>query len=104
MELYLTTAEFGPGVWGADAASQSYFGIAPPNLTSAQAAALAATLPWPRTSNPAYRPGRMLERRELIQPHYYRGKTPVPPVLEDSIPTIPAVGPTVVPLIPMNTG
>ena len=103
MELYLTTAEFGPGVWGADAASQAYFGVAPPNLTSAQAAALAATLPWPRTSNPAYRPGRMLERRELILAHYYGGKTPVPPVLEDSIPTIPPIEAPVVPIIPIDT-
>src|SRR6266576_1635988 len=103
MELYLTTAEFGPGVWGADAASQAYFGVAPPNLTSAQAAALAATLPWPRTSNPAYRPGRMLERRELILARYYGGKTPVPPVLEDSIPTIPPIEPPVVPIIPIDT-
>ena len=101
MELYLTTAEFGPGVWGADAASQAYFGVAPPNLTSAQAAALAATLPWPRTSNPAYRPGRMLERRELILARYYGGKTPVPPVLEDSIPTIPPIEPPIVPIIPI---
>jgi monofunctional glycosyltransferase len=101
MELYLTTAEFGPGVWGADAASRAYFGVATPNLTSAQAAALAATLPWPRTSNPAYRPGRMLERRELILARYYGGKAPVPPVLEDSIPTIPPIEPPIVPIIPI---
>jgi len=101
MELYLETVEWGPGVWGADAASRAYFGVAPPNLTSAQAAALAATLPWPRTSNPAYRPGRMLARRELILARYYGGKTPVPPVLEDSIPTIPPIEPPVVPIIPI---
>src|SRR5207253_3335533 len=27
LELYLATAEWGPGVWGADAASRAYFGV-----------------------------------------------------------------------------
>src|SRR5438445_6412002 len=66
MELYLANAEFGPGLWGVSAASEAYFGVAPSRLNNAQAAALAATLPQPRTSNPAFRPGRMLARRDLI--------------------------------------
>src|SRR5258705_439044 len=49
MELYLNTAEWGAGVWGAAAASATYFGVSPAHLTEAQAAALAATLPQPRT-------------------------------------------------------
>jgi monofunctional glycosyltransferase len=92
MELYLSTAEFGPGVWGADAASRLYFGVPPSALSSAQAAALAATLPWPRSSNPVYHPARMLARRDLILMRYNGGKIPVPPVAEDdSIPTIPPI-------------
>src|SRR6266498_3761210 len=98
MELYLSTAEWGPGMWGA--ASRAYFGVAPSQLTDAQAAALAATLPQPRTSNPAFRPARMLERRDLILARYYGGKTPVPPALEDSIPEIPPIEPPVLPVIP----
>ena len=100
MELYLNTAEWGPGVWGAAAASEAYFGIAPSRLNNAQAAALAATLPQPRTSNPAYRPGRMLARRDLILARYYGGKTPVPPPAaeDDSIPIIPPIEPPVIPL------
>ena len=58
LELYLNVAEWGPGVWGIDAASRTYFGRSPRGLTDEQAAALAATLPHPRTSNPAYRPDR----------------------------------------------
>src|SRR5262245_60021884 len=38
MELYLNTAEWGPGVWGVDAASRTYFGVTPSQLTEAQAA------------------------------------------------------------------
>src|SRR3989449_7805781 len=59
MTLYLDVAEFGPGIWGVNAASVAYFGVAPPQLTDAQAAALAATLPQPRASNPAFRPARL---------------------------------------------
>jgi membrane peptidoglycan carboxypeptidase len=91
MELYLNNAEWGPGVWGAGAASQVYFGVPPSRLSDAQAAALAATLPQPRTSNPAFRPDRMLARRDLILARYYGGTVPVPPVDEDSILDIPEI-------------
>src|SRR2546426_3155987 len=97
MELYLANAEFGPGLWGVSAASEAYFGVPPSQLSNAQAAALAATLPQPRTSNPAYRPERMLARRDLILARYYGGKTPVPPAEEDSIPQIAPIEPPILP-------
>jgi monofunctional biosynthetic peptidoglycan transglycosylase len=103
MELYLSVAEWGPGVWGASAASGAYFGVAPARLSNAQAAALAATLPQPRTSNPVYRPGRMIARRDLILARYYGGKTPVPPMPEESIPDIPVIEAPILPLIPLDS-
>jgi hypothetical protein len=101
MELYLNNAEWGPGVWGAGAASQVYFGVPPSRLSDAQAAALAATLPQPRTSNPAFRPDRMLARRDLILARYRGGSTPVPPaeIDEDSILAAPDIEPPVIPPI-----
>ncbi len=99
MQLYLENAELGAGVWGMDAASKAYFGVAVSALSENQAAELAATLPQPRTSNPTFRPARMLERRDLILARYYGGKTPVPPALEDSIPEIPAIEPPVLPIL-----
>ena len=99
MELYLSTSEWGPGIWGAEAASAAYFGVPPSRLSDAQAAALAATLPQPRTSNPAFRPARMVARRDLILARYYGGKTPVPPALEDSIPEISPIEPPTLPPI-----
>ena len=99
MALYLSVAEWGPGVWGADAASRAYFGVPASRLSNAQAAALAATLPQPRTSNPAYRPERMLARRDLILARFYGGKTPVPPAIEDSIPEIAPIEPPILPPI-----
>ena len=97
MALYLDVAEMGPGLWGMDAASRAYFGVPASKLTPAQAAALAATLPQPRTSNPTYRPARMLERRNLILARYYGGKTPVPPAVEDSIPDIAPIEQPILP-------
>ena len=60
LELYLNVVEFGPGVYGAGAASQRYFGKAPADLDESEAAQLAAALPnpaaWhPGVSSAAYR-------------------------------------------------
>jgi monofunctional biosynthetic peptidoglycan transglycosylase len=66
LELYLNTAEWGPGLFGAEAAARHYFKRSAANLTWDQSAALAATLPHPLTSNPAHRPGRMNWRKTLI--------------------------------------
>ena len=103
LQLYLDNVEWGPGVWGVTAASEAYYGERPSQLADVQAAALAATLPQPRTSNPAYRPARMLARRDLILARYYGGKTPVPRIQEDSIPDIPAIEPIVLPVIPLDS-
>jgi len=53
LEVYLNVAEFGEGVFGAEAAAQRWFAIPADKLTLAQAARLAAILPSPRTRNPA---------------------------------------------------
>jgi monofunctional biosynthetic peptidoglycan transglycosylase len=53
LELYLNVAEFGPGLYGVGAASRRYFGKLPSALGEAEAAELAAALPYPA----AWRPG-----------------------------------------------
>ena len=60
LELYLNVVEFGPGVYGAEAASVRYFGKPAAALSEDEAAQLAAALPRPRAwhpgvSTPAYR-------------------------------------------------
>jgi monofunctional glycosyltransferase len=82
LELYLNVVEFGPGIWGVDAASRSYFGVSPAGLSEEQAAELAATLPFPRSSNPRDHPARMLARRDLILARYHGVPVYIPP-LED---------------------
>jgi len=66
LELYVNIAEWGPGIFGAEAAARAYFGRSARDLGLADAAALAATLPHPLTSNPAHDPGRMRWRQALI--------------------------------------
>jgi monofunctional glycosyltransferase len=79
LELYLNVVEWGPGVWGIDAASREYFDVPPLRLNLWQAASLAATLPHPRTSNPTYRPERMAARRDLILARHYGAEVVIPP-------------------------
>lgn len=47
MEIYLNVAEWGDGIFGAEAAAQERFGVSAKDLTPRQAAALAAVLPSP---------------------------------------------------------
>jgi monofunctional biosynthetic peptidoglycan transglycosylase len=62
MEVYLNTVEMGPGVYGAQAASERYFGIPASRLSPAQAGRLAAILPDPLKWKAA-RPGPYVRRR-----------------------------------------
>jgi monofunctional biosynthetic peptidoglycan transglycosylase len=66
LELYLNVVEFGPEVWGVEAASRKYFGHSARTLSLDEAAALAGSLPFPLKSNPMYRPGRMRWRQAMI--------------------------------------
>ncbi len=66
LELYLNVVEFGPEIWGIEAASDFYFDRPAARLSTDQAAALAGTLPFPLRSNPGFRTGRMRWRQQLI--------------------------------------
>jgi monofunctional biosynthetic peptidoglycan transglycosylase len=92
MELYLNIVELGDGVWGAEAASRQYFKRSALALTREQAAALAGALPFPRSSNPGYRPGRMRWRQDLILRRMRGEQVEVPKSEEDSADTPPTEG------------
>jgi len=47
MEVYLNSVEWGPGIYGADAAARKNFGVGADRLSPKQAARLAAILPSP---------------------------------------------------------
>jgi len=52
LELYLNVVEFGPGVYGAEAAARHYFGKPASALSPREAAMLAAALPRPSQWHP----------------------------------------------------
>jgi monofunctional glycosyltransferase len=54
MEVYLNIAEWGEGVFGAEAAARRHFGKAASGLSAAEAARLAAALPNPRLADPRF--------------------------------------------------
>jgi monofunctional biosynthetic peptidoglycan transglycosylase len=62
LEMYANVAEFGDGIYGAQAASRSYFGKDVARLTPAESARLAAVLPNPRRYSAGH-PGAYVQRR-----------------------------------------
>jgi monofunctional glycosyltransferase len=81
LEVYLNVAEFGPGIFGVEAAADQFFGTHASRLTASQAALLAAVLPNPRrlsAAHPsAYVRGRqafILTQMQLLEVRgHYRG-------------------------------
>ncbi|WP_157961567.1 transglycosylase domain-containing protein [Acuticoccus kandeliae] len=64
LEIYLNIAQWSASTYGAEAASQHYFGVPAANLTREQAVALATILPAPGARDPR-NPGR--RHRAIIQ-------------------------------------
>ena len=62
LEMYVNVAEFGDGVYGAQAAARTFFGKDADVLSNAEAARLAAVLPSPRRYSAAS-PGPYVQRR-----------------------------------------
>ena len=62
LEVYANIAEFGDGVYGAEAAAQAFFGKPASRLTPAESARLAAVLPNPKQYS-ARHPGPYVQRR-----------------------------------------
>jgi monofunctional biosynthetic peptidoglycan transglycosylase len=53
LELYLNVIEWGPGIYGAEAAARNWYGIPAAQLSREQAARLAAIVPAPLRRKPA---------------------------------------------------
>ncbi len=62
LEVYANVAEFGDGIYGAEAAAQAHFGKPAARLGPAECARLAAVLPSPRRYD-ARQPGPYVQRR-----------------------------------------
>ncbi len=64
LEVYANVAEFGDGVYGAQAAARAFFGKDASQLTAGESARLAAVLPSPRRYSAAT-PGPYVQRRAV---------------------------------------
>jgi monofunctional biosynthetic peptidoglycan transglycosylase len=66
LELYLNVIEWGDGVYGVEAASQTYFHRPAATLGPSESALLAAAIVNPRLMNPARPTARLIHRQQLI--------------------------------------
>ncbi|SEM14377.1 monofunctional biosynthetic peptidoglycan transglycosylase [bacterium A37T11] len=71
LEVYLNVIETGDGIYGAEAAAQSYYKKSARNLTKRQAALLVAVLPNPRRWSPAH-PTAYISRKTSLIARYMR--------------------------------
>lgn len=79
LELYLNVAEWGHGVYGAEAAARHHFGKPSHDLTADEAAWLAAILPSPRRYDPLRKTTFLTRRHERILKWIERqSATPIP--------------------------
>ena len=66
MEVYLNSIEMGDGIYGADAVAEEHFNTTAQNLSKAQCALIAATLPNPRKFSSLHPSAYMLKRQARI--------------------------------------
>jgi monofunctional glycosyltransferase len=76
LELYLNVAEWGVGVFGAEAAARHHFGVSASQLSPGQAARLASMLPNPRFYDKNRQHPRLLRRAALIGRHLNSAELP----------------------------
>lgn len=109
LELYLNVAEWGPNIYGAEAAARAYFSMPARDLAPAQAALLAGMLINPIRYTPLAPEGRLARRQRIIldrmvrfgrlsQQEYRiaRGLAPIAPVAtaaSSDLAPVPAVMP-----------
>jgi monofunctional glycosyltransferase len=78
LELYLNIAEWGKGIYGAEAAARHHFKKSARTLTSDEAAWLAAILPSPRRYDPLRKTTAMTRRHDRILKWITRESPQVP--------------------------
>jgi len=83
LELYLNVVEWGPGIYGVEAASRHYFEKQSSELTPDEAVALASILPSPRRWSPLSERAFMARRRTNLLERMRRAGY-LPEVLEES--------------------
>jgi monofunctional biosynthetic peptidoglycan transglycosylase len=107
LEIYLNSIEWGDGIYGAEAASRTYFGKGASALGPDEAALLAGAIINPRVYSPARPNRRLLARQRLIRGRM--GFYEPPPALPASVsapsdrPALPTATPAVPATLPGAT-
>lgn len=83
LELYLNVAEWGKGIYGAEAAARHHFRKASRDLTADEAAWLAAILPSPRRYDPLRKTTFLTRRHDRIRKWIARQPTPATSFAEE---------------------
>jgi len=91
LELYLNVIEWGDGIYGAEAAAQTYFHQPAATLSPVQSALLAGAIVNPRLLNPAHPTARLLRRQQLILRRM--GAVSPPPAPAEPVPPPPDAPP-----------
>ena len=84
-EIYLNVIEWGDGIWGAEAAARTYFGVPASGISAPQAALLAGAIINPRVLNPAHPTQRLLRRQRMVLGRMRSVTPPAPPPVVDSV-------------------
>ncbi|NKB82544.1 MAG: monofunctional biosynthetic peptidoglycan transglycosylase [Nitrospirales bacterium] len=66
LEIYLNSIEWGRGIFGIEAAAQTYFGKSASNLTQDESARLAVVVPNPRAYRPNTSQTYVLRKKQLV--------------------------------------
>ena len=85
-EIYLNVIEWGDGIWGAEAAARTYFGVSASALNAEQAALLAGAIINPRVLNPARPNARLYSRQRIILRRMGDVTPPTPPPAVAAVP------------------
>lgn len=88
-ELYLNDIEWGDGIWGAEAAARTYFGIPASAVGPDQAALMAGAIVNPRVLNIAKPNARLRARQRIVRGRM--GNITPPPIVARPAPAEPPV-------------
>ena len=86
LEIYLNVIEWGDGIYGAEAAARTYFGVPASSLGPTEAALLAGAIVNPRLLSPANPTKRLRNRQRLIlaRMNVVRPPTDLPAAVADT--------------------
>ena len=89
LEIYLNIAEWGDGIFGAEAAAQTYYKKSAANLTWDEATALVAVLPSPRRHRPTEKTRWVTVRKEwVVRRLIATGRYAPPPSAQEAKPCL----------------